>query len=483
MPLKLFLHLGKEDDLHALLRTLNHNQSREVDEKLDLPTNETKKKVARMRKDGTGSFLGEFDQDSCDKSDVGEPNKKCLKCGALNYSGEWIGNKASGHFSICCQNGQVTMPANRLLKPIPGFLKYLFTEQDSRSKGFREFIRQINSSLAFASLRVNIDKSVMGGGPYVFKCQGIVYHSIGPSEDSYCKLYMVDSNEAMSLRLARKENQLVNKLILEKLDSYIREHNPLAKVFRKMNDVYNVECAKAKQEKRDVPEIKIAFNKDSSKDQRRYNLPQTDEIAAIWVGQDGEPNFDIDFTVSPYGSKLTYIPVTSSKIDALVYPLFHIHGELGWDPFLSRNSAGERSRITMREFYCYRLAQRDEFNVFHYGGKLYQQFAVDICVRDENNKLNYIRNQQSTLRTEAFDGCMDYVTAADLGQHGTVEPEGRAVILPASFTGSPRNMYQNFQDAMAIVRDKGKPTFFIHDDSKTPIGLKSNLPCMLARHQ
>ena len=35
------------------------------------------------------------------------------------------------------------------------------------------------------------------------------------------------------------------------------------------------------------------------------------------------------------------------------------------------------------------------------------------------------------------------------------------MILPSSVTGSPRYMYQSYQDAMAICRRFGKPTFFI----------------------
>src|SRR5277367_4689491 len=38
---------------------------------------------------------------------------------------------------------------------------------------------------------------------------------------------------------------------------------------------------------------------------------------------------------------------------------------------------------------------------------------------------------------------------------------GKAIILPSSFQGSPRNMQQNYQDAMAIVRKYGKPDLFI----------------------
>ena len=34
---------------------------------------------------------------------------------------------------------------------------------------------------------------------------------------------------------------------------------------------------------------------------------------------------------------------------------------------------------------------------------------------------------------------------------------GKPVILPSSFQGSPRNMQQNYQDAMSIVTRYGKP--------------------------
>ena len=38
---------------------------------------------------------------------------------------------------------------------------------------------------------------------------------------------------------------------------------------------------------------------------------------------------------------------------------------------------------------------------------------------------------------------------------------GKIVVLPSTFVGSPRYMMQNYQNAMAIVRMKGKPDLFI----------------------
>lgn len=419
-------------------------------------------RIVRLRKDGSGSFLGPFNPDGVTRSSVGNPDVECTHCGAFNFAGEWIGTRSNGHFSICCQNGQVNIPGNSILKDPPKFLKEAFEGQMQKHQSFRNDVRSYNSALAFASLRVNIDKSVIGNGPYIFKVQGGVYHSIGATTDAYCKMYMIDSNEAMELRGKRPENQLLSKTLLKMLDDYIRQNNPIAKEFRKMSEYHLEECEKAKTENREVREVKIAFNKDDQKDKRRYNLPSSDEVALIYVGQDGEPNFPVDFTVAPYGGKLTILSVMSPKIDPLVYPLFHMHGENGWHPEIERNKSGRgiRSRVTIREFYSHRIANRNN-NIFHLGGKLFQQFVVDVSVRDESNKLAYIRNQQAVWRSEAYDGCMDYVSATDINYGGQDEPEGRDLILPASFTGSPRNMYQNYQDAMAIVREFGKPTYFI----------------------
>ena len=53
---------------------------------------------------------------------------------------------------------------------------------------------------------------------------------------------------------------------------------------------------------------------------------------------------------------------------------------------------------------------------------------------------------------------MDYV--ASEAEERNVLP-GRVTILPSSFSGSPRNMQQNYQDAMKVVGTYGKPDLFI----------------------
>ena len=60
------------------------------------------------------------------------------------------------------------------------------------------------------------------------------------------------------------------------------------------------------------------------------------------------------------------------------------------------------------------------------------------------------------LRLEVYQGIVDAAI------HGTdLSSVGNMTILPSSFKGGPREMWQLYQDAMAIVRCRGKPDLFV----------------------
>ncbi|XP_076063445.1 uncharacterized protein LOC143038309 [Oratosquilla oratoria] len=110
----------------------------------------------------------------------------------------------------------------------------------------------------------------------------------------------------------------------------------------------------------------------------------------------------------------------------------------------------------MQEFYAYRLAIRGGFSPIHSGGKLFQQYIVDAYVKVEGCRLKFIAENQAQLRVVMYSGLMDH-----LARNNENEDPGVPVILPSSFTGSPRNMQQCYQDAMAIVCKYGRPDLFI----------------------
>jgi hypothetical protein len=70
--------------------------------------------------------------------------------------------------------------------------------------------------------------------------------------------------------------------------------------------------------------------------------------------------------------------------------------------------------------------------------------------------LDFLRFNQEKIRSEVYQGIVDAaIHETDLSTVGSLS------ILPSSFKGGPREMWQLYQDAMAIVRYCGKPDLFI----------------------
>lgn len=67
----------------------------------------------------------------------------------------------------------------------------------------------------------------------------------------------------------------------------------------------------------------------------------------------------------------------------------------------------------------------------------------------------YLRQNQAKLRAESYSGLMDHVATYTAAQDFNGSLPGRIFILPSTYAGSPRNMTQNYHDAMSIVRHTG----------------------------
>ena len=86
-------------------------------------------------------------------------------------------------------------------------------------------------------------------------------------------------------------------------------------------------------ENRAVAEIRMYMR--SGPDCWRYNQPTTDEVAAIFVGDDGSPPLH-DFSVFSNDVKVRAIPITSPHCDPMTYPLLLPFGHLGWQMRMPR---------------------------------------------------------------------------------------------------------------------------------------------------
>jgi len=83
----------------------------------------------------------------------------------------------------------------------------------------------------------------------------------------------------------------------------------------------------------------------------------------------------------------------------------------------------------MMQFYSYRLQIRDG-DWIQSASRLYQQYIVDQYAKIEQNRLNYLRQNQLELRTEFYQGAVDAIHAGDNSNN-----IGRHIILLSTFAG------------------------------------------------
>lgn len=108
-------------------------------------------------------------------------------------------------------------------------------------------------------------------------------------------------------------------------------------------------------------------------------------------------------------------------------------------------------------YYSYRMMVREnEANHILQCGKLFNQYAVDMYVKVETERLTFIRLNQQKLRSEEYIHLRDAINA-----DGNANNVGRMTILPATYVGSPRHMHEYAQDAMSYVRNYGRPDLFV----------------------
>ncbi|XP_051782594.1 LOW QUALITY PROTEIN: uncharacterized protein LOC127527552 [Erpetoichthys calabaricus] len=406
----------------------------------------------------------------------GDLNHICNFCQAKHFEAE---RPSDQKFTQCCSKGKVNLQP---LRTNP-FIQQLMTGQHHYSKNFMENIRSINSALAFASMGANITPPP-GYGPCCFRIHGSICHRAGtlhPQQDQnrqFAQLYILDPSEAAEQGMQISANSGINTELMHTLSTFMAQFNPFAEACKMLYQVekeYEEDAAKTGNV---IKEVSMTIVQDRKNDQRHYNAPKYNEVAFIFQNDDGEPPLERDLlihcrpTEDNTNQRTTQrISVLDPNLEPMVNPLLFPSGDQSWGidiPLqkspqalltLGNQSRNPRVRVTQMQYYGYRLFIREDFNPFLNAGRLTQQtYIVDAYVKTEANRLNYIRQNQPKLRIGKYSGLMDHLL--NEANEAGLSP-GKMYILPSSFAGSPRNMLQNYQDAMAIVRKYGKPDLFI----------------------
>ncbi|OMO57296.1 DNA helicase PIF1, ATP-dependent [Corchorus olitorius] len=351
-------------------------------------------------------------------------------------------------------------------RPTPPFLDSLLDPNGGpTSRLLRNNIRVYNSLFQFTSLGGKVDNSVNGhSGPFIFRLNNQTYHQIAhllPSEDyrpQFAQMYIYDCSDEVSYRndsvVGVRSSDCVNHLIVGGLMVMLDDINPIVKLLRSAKERIALDGSK---------EVRIRLVRGRGSDPRTYAAPTCDQVGGLNVGDFGRSNGDGDVVVQYKESGLQHISTVHSLYMALQYPLLFPYGEDGFVPNLNYIASpvkdpNARKTISMRDYYSYQLQQRaSNGETLLRGGRLFQQFCVDAFSAVQEGELHWLDNHQKEIMADMYTNVKDLMRRCDVDASGA----GKRIVLPASFTGGPRYLYQKYQDAMAICRAYGYPDLFI----------------------
>ena len=231
--------------------------------------------------------------------------------------------------------------------------------------------------------------------------------------------------------------------------------NPLVKEFRMAGERIRT---------KDDQSLKLKLIGTRTRDGRDYNLPTGSEVAALIVGDFDETKNKRDIILHRHDGDLKRISELHPSYLAMQYPLLFPYAEDGYRTNIFHfgvtdyDEKNKGTRVTMKEYFAYRIQERpNEFSMMLNGRRLFQQFIVDGYTMIESERMSFNKKNNKELRSETYSRLAKLAENPESG----VKLRGRKVVLPSSFTGSPRYMMQNYLDAMTICKFYGYPDLFI----------------------
>ncbi|CAO3656219.1 unnamed protein product [Mucor hiemalis] len=364
----------------------------------------------------------------------------------------------------------------------PILIQKLLTGDHPSSAEFRKNIRIYNNAFAFTSLGAEkVDELYSGRnqGSYSFRIQGGTYHQVAPllsgenRRPAFAQIYFSDPNLQVQQRL--DFNTALDRELVSQLHDLMK-NTFYGLTFMNARDRTMSQIRGMQQAEKDL----YVYIRGNPSLGRTFDVPTADEVAAFIVDA-GEPDH-----VNQGGREVVAFQIGTgypkkmndchASYDALHFSLMFPGGEDGWtvgielslsDEVIARNQQRDaestssnrfsQKTVSLNQFYNHRLQTRPNTSMLFNFGRLFHLYIVDMYCKIESRRLYFLRTQQNILRSELYSGLADAQLSDSMDQVSI----GKRVILPASYTGSPRAMHELQQDAMAVVRALGNPDFFI----------------------
>ncbi|KAL7592216.1 hypothetical protein Lser_V15G33892 [Lactuca serriola] len=330
-------------------------------------------------------------------------------------------------------------------------------------------IRRYNSMFSFTSMGGKVDSSInTGNTSYIFRLSGQNYHSMGSllptggSRSKFCQLYIYDTENEISNRstsiggptsASTSSSRPYDLQIIEFLKVMLDSNNTLVKSYMMVRDSLHENPG---------ANLKLRLIGKREQDGRTYNLPTSSEVVALIVGDIRDSIEKRDIIVETSSGLLKRISELHPSSLALRYPLLFPYGDDGYrvgilHRGITSSSNNKHPTCTMREFFAYRIQDKDQsFSLLLNAKRLFQQFLVNGYTMIESVRLFFKLKKQKILICESYENLRNHQA------HGStyISDVGQRVILPSSFTGGARYMMQNYLDAMSLCKWFGYQYFF-----------------------
>ncbi|XGW24735.1 hypothetical protein V3C99_006302 [Haemonchus contortus] len=122
-------------------------------------------------------------------------------------------------------------------------------------------------------------------------------------------------------RMGNPANSSCNPRLIPSLGELLHQINVYAQAYKMLHEVAVEEELCAAREGRPAKAVRMVFETPANVDRRRYNAPTANEVAAIYVGNDGDVPAEHSLAVHLRGGGLQTIRVIDSECDPLTYPI------------------------------------------------------------------------------------------------------------------------------------------------------------------
>lgn len=428
-------------------------------------------------------------------------DEQCDHCGAF-YSENERNDFGDKKYTICCEKGAILFdflqpPPNKLMANLLDFCH-------PQSKLFHDEIRRINAALSFSCTMVKTHAlpAKYAKGPPAYIIEGNFAHKIStviPDAHriaQYMQAYfveflpdgdMADDTNATSQQYFFKFNKTVAALV-ESLRTEVKKVNYFYKELKMCKDLYDelpenqrittrfciVDKVPTGHHPPAIEAVPPAHHHSGV-----YNTVEAREVAVVMQYDPDNAEMDFRRTSVVHMRKpgqwrnstntLKEIPCYKAHYLPLSYPLLHHYAESGWHCDLqskTTTNSGKATYVSWHRFAKHILQIRDQRNaplqedVLLAGGKLLQQYCLDLFTCMESNRLHYVRTHQHELKAEKYEVIQDAMKHDHALNTASASSLGHFV-LPSSFVGGPRWFEEQYQDAMARATSFGRPDLFI----------------------